>query len=60
MNLEIGTEATQFPDKEHRNWILVGVCVCVSGGGARLALGGNGAADVCSLFSLVASVTSPM
>ncbi len=25
MNLEIGTEVAQFPDKEHINWIFVAV-----------------------------------
>jgi hypothetical protein len=25
MNLEIGTKAAQFPEKEYKNWILVAV-----------------------------------
>jgi hypothetical protein len=26
MNVEIGIEAAQFPEKEYINWILVAVC----------------------------------
>jgi hypothetical protein len=30
MNVEIGAEAAQFPEKEYRNGIAVAVCVLVS------------------------------
>jgi hypothetical protein len=29
MNVEIGTEAAQFPEKEYINGIFVAVCTCI-------------------------------
>ncbi len=49
MNVEIGTEAAQFPEKEYINGIFFAVCGCGTngGGGGGNDSGGSGAVCGC-------------